>query len=205
MSGQPGTTPPGSGVWEEIRRRIAALEREERPVEDLAALWKRRALELAADVGREIERGAVLRAVVVRFGADRYGIRITSVREILKVGRVTAVPGVPQHVAGVINLRGTVLTVLDVRSLLGLEPVAVGAPARILVLEGAGMTVGLLAEEVEEILEVPAAQVKPPITAARGAADDLAAGIVAHRGQMVVLLDIERMLRAPRLAVDEVA
>ncbi len=205
MSARDAMAPPpgGGGVWDEIRRRAAELERWEAPAVDLAALWRRRALELAADVDRAADREEALRVVVVRLGPDRYGVRLGSLVEIQKVGRVTRVPGAPAHVTGVINQRGRVLTVLDLRPLLGLPAAEAGPKARILVVEGAGMTVGVLAEEVEEVVEVPAAEVKPALAGGRGAGEDFVTGIVAHRGQMVVLLDCHRLLRAPNLVVEE--
>jgi purine-binding chemotaxis protein CheW len=109
----------------------------------------------------------------------------------------------PPFVAGVVNLRGAILSVVDLRAFFGLEPVPAGERARILVAEAPGMTVGLVVEQVEEIADVPAGEVKPPLAPARGIAEDYVAGIVALRGQMVVLIDLERVLRNPRIVVDE--
>ena len=82
---------------------------------------------------------------------------ITSVREILRVGRLTPVSTAPAFVLGVINLRGVIMTVLDLRVFFGLEPGPVGAEARIIIAEGGGMVVGILVEQVEEIVDLPAA------------------------------------------------
>ena len=171
------------GVWQEIRRRIEQLDRlenAEQPAQDLEALWRRRAHELAtADRDREV--GELLTLVLLRLGADRYAVPITSVREILRVGRLTPVSTAPAFVLGVINLRGVILTVLDLRVFFGLEPVPVGAEARIVVAEGGGMVVGFLVEQVEEIVDLPAAQVKPPLSPAKGMVEDYVVGIAAHR------------------------
>jgi len=194
------------GVWQEIRRRIEQLDRlenAEQPAQDLEALWRRRAHELAtADRDREV--GELLTLVLLRLGADRYAVPITSVREILRVGRLTPVSTAPAFVLGVINLRGVILTVLDLRVFFGLEPVPVGAEARIVVAEGGGMVVGFLVEQVEEIVDLPAAQVKPPLSPAKGMVEDYVVGIAAHRDQMVVLIDLEKVLSNPRIVVDEV-
>lgn len=194
-------------VWEEIRRRIDRLElgpAETAPAESLAELWHRRAIELAEAPDRDRESGEVLTLVVVRLGADRYALPITAVREILRVGRVTPVHTAPAFVHGVINLRGVIVAVLDLRSLFGIEPGPAGEGARIIVAEGGGMAVGVLVEQVEEIIDLPATQVKPPISTAKGIAEDYVAGIATLAGQMVVLIDMERVLRNPRIVVDEV-
>ncbi len=194
-------------VWSEIRRRIEQLERGAGvapDTEDLAALWHRRAIELAEAPDRDREAGELLTLVVLRLGADRYAVPITSVREILRVGRVTPVNTAPEFVHGVINLRGVIVTVLDLRMFFGLEPGPVGEGSRIIVAEGGGMAVGILVEQVEEIVDLPAALVKPPLSPAKGLVEDYIAGIVALNEQMVVLIDLEKVLRNPRIVVDEV-
>jgi len=194
-------------VWGEIRTRIEQLDRaaEAAPaVEDLAALWHRRAIELAEAPDRDHEVGELLTLVLLRLGADRYAVPITSVREILRVGRLTPVSTAPAFVLGVINLRGVIVTILDLRVFFGLEPGPVGADARIIIAEGGGMVVGVLVEQVEEIVDLPAGQVKPPLSPSKGMVEDYVVGITTHGGQMVVLIDLEKVLRNPRIIVDDV-
>lgn len=194
-------------LWREIRARIEELDRglaAEGGGEELTAVWRRRALELSRVVERDLERSALLKLVVFRLGLDRYAVRIAVVREIQKVGKITPVSTAPPFVAGIINLRGVVLSVIDLRLFFGLEPVAVGEGARILVAEARGMSLGILVEQVEEIVDVPAREVKPPLASAKGIAEDYVAGIVAFGSGMVVLLDLEKVLRNPRIVVDEV-
>ena len=193
-------------VWGEIRRRIEQLDHcpHAPEPEDLAALWHRRAIELAEAADRDLETGELLTLVLLRLGADRYAVPITSVREILRVGRLTPVSTAPAFVLGVINLRGVIMTILDLRVFFGLEPGPVGAEARIVIAEGGGMVVGILVEQVEEIVDLPAALVKPPLASSRGIVEEYVAGIAALGGQMVVLVDLEKVLRNPRIIVDEV-
>jgi purine-binding chemotaxis protein CheW len=194
-------------IWVEIRRRIEQLERTAAAgpeLEDLPALWRQRAIELAGAPDRDREDGELLKLVILRLGPDRYGVPITGVREILRVGRITPVHTAPAFVRGVLNLRGVITTILDLRAFFGLEAGPVGEGARILIAEGAGMAVGLLVEQVEGIVDLPAAEVKPPLASAKGLAEDYVAGIAAPDGQMVVLVDLEKVLRNPRIVVDEV-
>ena len=192
-------------VWKEIRRRIEQLDHSPHApaAEDLAAVWRRRAIEIAAAPDRDLEAGELLTLVLLRLGADRYAVPIASVREILRVGRFTPVSTAPSFVHGVINLRGVIVTVLDLRVVFGLEPGPVGAEARIIVAEGGGLVVGLLVEQVEGIVDLPAAQVKPPLAPAKGVVEDYVVGIAAHGDQMVVLIDLEKVLGNPRIIVDE--
>jgi len=194
-------------VWGEIRRRIELLDLGTAAApapEDLPALWHRRAIELAEAPDRDLEAGESLTLVLLRLGDDRYAVPITSVREILRVGRLTPVSTAPAFVLGVINLRGVIMTVLDLRVFFGLEPGPVGPEARIIIAEGGGVVVGILVEQVEEIIDLPAAKVKPPLSPAKGMVEDYVVGIAAHGDQMVVLIDLEKLLRNPRIIVDEV-
>jgi purine-binding chemotaxis protein CheW len=194
-------------IWREIRVRIEQLERAAGAApapEDLAALWHRRAVELAEAPDRDREAGETLTVVVVRLGEDRYAVPITAVREILRVGRVTPVSTAPAFVHGVINLRGVVVAVLDLRVFFALEPGPAGGDARILVAEGGGMSAGILVERVEEIIDLPKAQVMPPLPSTKGIAEDYVAGIATPGGRMVVLIDLEKVLGNPRIVVDEV-
>lgn len=201
--GAPGGSP---GIWEDIRQRIAELDAElaeERAGEDLAEVWHRRALDLARSSGRERDRGELLKTIVCKLGAERYGIPIGSVREIQRVGDITPVSTAPPFVLGVTNLRGAILTVVDLRVFLGLQHMPLTEQARILVAEGGGMGVGLVVERVEEIADLPAAELKPPLSPHKGLAEDYIAGIAALRGQMVVMVEIEKVLSNPRMIVDE--
>jgi purine-binding chemotaxis protein CheW len=194
-------------VWGEIRRRIEQLESAVQAAPDpadLAALWRRRAVELAEAPDRDSEAGAMLTLVVLRLGGDPYAVPITAVREILRFERLTPVSTAPAFVHGVINLRGAVLAVLDLRVFFGIEPGPAGDGARIVVAEGGGMAVGILVEQVEEIIDLPAAEVKPPLPAAKGIVEDYVAGIAAPGGRMIVLIDLDKVLRNPRIVVDEV-
>lgn len=194
-------------VWGEVRRRIEQLDRAAAAApatEDLAELWHRRAVELAEAPDRDYEVGELLTLVLLRLGADRYAVPITSVREILRVGCLTPVSTAPAFVLGVINLRGVIVTVLDLRVFFGLEPGPVGDEARIILAEGGGMVVGILVEQVEEIIDLPALQIKPPLSPTKGLVEDYVVGLAAHGDQMVVLIDLEKVLRNPRIIVDEV-
>ena len=79
-----------------------------------------------------------------------------------------------------------------------------GDGARIIIAESGGMLAGILVEQVEEIVDVPAAQIRPPLSPAKGAVEEYVTGIAAYGDKMVVLIDLEKVLRNPRIIVDEV-
>jgi purine-binding chemotaxis protein CheW len=195
-----------SGIWEKIHQRIEMLSEEMDGTlteEDLRDLWYRRALELSRLSGPGQESDRKLKVVVFRLGSDRYGVNLDMVREIQRAGRITPVPTAPDFVVGVMNLRGNILSVVDIRIFSGLPKVTVSERTRILVVEGEGLRIGILVEQVDEINAVDEADVKPPLSLNKTIAEDYVKGIVTHRGEMLILLDLGKILGNPRLVVEE--
>lgn len=91
--------------------------------------------------------------VRVRSGGEHYALPVGGVREIARLGQITPVPGAPAAVLGIWNLRGDVLTALDLATLLGLEPDA--EPSRILVAEDGELRAGLTVESVLDVGSLP--------------------------------------------------
>src|SRR5688572_31078082 len=89
-----------------------------------------------------------------RLGAEWYGIPIARVREVVRVGQIAFLPSAPPHVAGIINLRGSIVSVTDPKRLFGLSQVPVNDQHRIVVIETDTAETGLLVDEVGEVLVV---------------------------------------------------
>jgi purine-binding chemotaxis protein CheW len=94
------------------------------------------------------------RCIAFRVCDERYAIELLVVREVITPPTIVAVPGAPCEVLGVINLRGNVVTVINSRRTLGLEGVASGVAARVLVIEDEGQEVGVLVDSVDDIVHV---------------------------------------------------
>ena len=193
-------------IWGEINSRIAALSREmsgELTAEELKDLWYRRALDLSRSPVQDDLAGDRLNLVTFRLGSDRYGVGMEMVREIQRAGSITPVPTAPDFVVGVMNLRGSILSVVDIRTFFGLPGVTPGTKARILVVEGGGLQVGILVEGVDEITSVRVEEIKPPLSTEKGLAEDYLRGIVTARGEVLMVVDLQRVLENPRLVVEE--
>lgn len=122
------------------------------------------------------------RCIAFRIDEERYLVELASVKEVIVPPAVLPVPGAPAEILGVINLRGSVLTVVNSRIILGLEGCPGGAAARILVLDDAGGFVGVLVDSVEDIVRVDDSMV--PMEVEPGAASTDARGY--FRGAMNV-------------------
>lgn len=134
--------------------------------------------------------------VVFAAGGELYGLTIQQVREVVPAAsyHITPVPLTPPHVRGVMNLRGRVVPVMDLRVRLGLPPAPVTPATRIVMVEGEPGTVGMVVDRVVEVLWVDGSDVQPPSpVVAQGGADFLAA--VARAGDRIIgVLDLDRVL-----------
>lgn len=125
-------------------------------------------------------------------GEEEYGVDILSVQEIRGLSATTRLPGAPDAVLGVINLRGVIVPVLDLRVRLGLTP-AVATPTSVIIVLGiAGRMVGLQVDGVSDVLDVEPGSIQPAPDLGSGSADILG---MARRGEnLVVLLDAARVV-----------
>jgi purine-binding chemotaxis protein CheW len=163
--------------------------------EELNRILKERA-EALAKVPAETPEN-LLHVLRVEIAGETYAVDVALVREVRQVDRITPVPGVPPHVAGVINLRGEILAVLDVRPIFELE--ARGRQGAVIVLNVAGRSVGLLADSAVRVLRLPADTVGPPLSTFTGARAEYVKGVASDG---TVMLDAERLAQDPRLLVE---
>lgn len=132
--------------------------------------------------------------VVLRLGRARYAVPMHSIAEVGRPPRITRVPGLPGWLAGVVNWRGRILGVLDLRLLLAAEQSEPDASARLLVLTHEGVLVGLLADAVTGTRVLPA-ELEPPPATVTGPAADLLAGHVTDDDGPVAVLDVAAVFR----------
>jgi purine-binding chemotaxis protein CheW len=137
-----------------------------------------------------------LHIVGFNIGRETYGVPITALHEIVRVPEITAVPDAPEYMEGVINLRGKIVSVLDLRKRLGETQVTSGKRNRILVLEHKGRLSGLIVDSASEVLKIPAADVEPPPTEFLEGGLNCVTGLGKYRGRLIVLLDMAKLLAA---------
>jgi len=130
--------------------------------------------------------------VIFRLGDEECGLPIEQVREIQTKGRLSRIPGAPPHVEGVMNLRGRVITVINLPELLGIDEK--GKLERVIVVEIGGHTLGYLVHEVMEILRIPEEAIEPAEKIVLGSSVSLLAGIARLGERLILLLDFERLL-----------
>jgi purine-binding chemotaxis protein CheW len=135
-----------------------------------------------------------LQLVVFELGEERYGLDIASVYEIIRHQPVTAVPQAPAFVEGVINLRGRIIPVVDLRRRFGMPLGPLTRSSRIVVCEVAGVRVGLVVDGVSEVLMVPVDAVEQTPEVASGGIGASLRGIAKLGEHLVILLDLGGLL-----------
>lgn len=146
---------------------------------------------------RADERARERQIVVFELAGETCGIDITVVREIIRLPEVTRLPGAPDFVEGVVNLRGNVMPVIDLRTRLHLETVAPAKETRVVVVDGVEGDAGVIVDAVTEVLRVPG----DAIEAAAGAGEGRGhvEGIVNLGERLIILLDIAKVIAAGEL------
>jgi purine-binding chemotaxis protein CheW len=125
---------------------------------------------------------------------EEYGVDVRQVQEIRRVGEITAVPRAPEFVRGVINLRGRILPVLDLKRKLGLGEVAVERAARIVVVRVQDRMLGLLVDGASQVLKVPVSRVEPPPEEVVERGGDYIRGVAKLEDRLIILIDLGRVL-----------
>ena len=135
-----------------------------------------------------------LHIVGFQVGRETYGVPITSLHEIVRVPEITAVPDAPEYMEGVINLRGKIVSVIDLRKRLGEKKVSSTRRNRILVVEHRGKLSGLIVDSASEVLKIPATDVEASPTSLSEEGNNCVTGLGKFKGRLIVLLDMTRLL-----------
>lgn len=139
-------------------------------------------------------QGSEIELLSFKLGEDEYCVGITSVREIRGWTRPTPLPHAPGHLRGVINLRGTVLPVIDLSLRLGMPPVGGDARNVIIVVQIVGKTIGLLVHAVSDILALRTEDLQPPPEAASISGPRFIDHLAIVEGRMVRILNLIAVL-----------
>ena len=135
--------------------------------------------------------------VSFQLAGETFAFPVTGVKEILRVPTITRVPHAPYTVRGIINVRGRVTPVVDVRLRLGLTDNPISPQSRILITSVRGHSLGLLVDSVEQVVRVDLNQMQPPPSDAMTDQSDYIIGVYHSDHAMLILLDLEQVLVIP--------
>jgi purine-binding chemotaxis protein CheW len=138
-------------------------------------------------------------------GQEEYGIGILKVREIIGILEITSVPRTPEHIKGVINLRGKVIPVISLRSKFGIPEEDYTDRTCIIVVEILGsdgsIPIGIIVDSVSEVLNISGEDIEPTPNLGSALNTDFILGLAKVKGQVKILLDIDRVLSADEESV----
>src|SRR5438874_12277997 len=147
-----------------------------------------------------------LQVVGYRIGKETYGIRIGAGGEMVRVPEITAVASAPDLIEGVINLRGKIIPVMDLRKRFGQTEIQPDKKNRILVVELENKLVGLIVNSASEVLKIPPSEIEAPGTVFADGESGYVTGVGKLKGRLVILLDISKLLQRPEYRrLEEVA
>jgi purine-binding chemotaxis protein CheW len=134
-----------------------------------------------------------MQLVSFKLGGETFGIEITKIREIILVGEITHVPETPAYVKGLINLRSTVIPVIDLRARFLLAESELTDDSRIMVLNVGSRTIGIVVDSVNEVLRVSREQISPAPPTVASDGNDYMTGLVRLKEDLLILLDVDRL------------
>ncbi len=136
----------------------------------------------------------LLQLVSFNIGDEEFGVDILKVQEINRMVEVTRVPNAPEYVDGVINLRGKVIPIIDLRRRFGMPRKEKDKNSRIIVVELAGKVLGFVVDAVSEVLRIPGSVTEPPPSIIAGIKAEYITAIGKLENRLLILLDLERVL-----------
>lgn len=208
--------------WQGVQQRVAAAEVALAGLDEtlpavLEQVWARRAAQLAQVPVQEDEDERV-ELVLIQLGRELYGLEVQYIFDIKPVEQITRVPRVPEWVSGVVNLRGRIFSVLDLRRFFGLaqeQDADSAGLSYLVVVETPDMEVALLADGVLNVEALPARHIQEATTTVRGLRPEYVRGVTERNGRaarstptngdgdLLVVLDLPALLSDERLIIHE--
>ena len=136
----------------------------------------------------------VTQIVGFRLANEEYGLDIMRVQEIILIGAITQIPQVPDYVRGLINLRGHIIPIVDLRRRFSLPDTDQTEEQRIIVVNVRDKMIGILVDSVNQVTRVTADQIEPPTNSVSGLNHEYLIGLVKMENQLIILLDVDRIL-----------
>lgn len=136
----------------------------------------------------------ILQWVTFKLGNETYGINVMQVQEVLRYTDIAPVPGAPQYVLGIINLRGNVVTVIDTRMRFGLQAVEVSDQTRIVIIEADQQVIGILVDSVAEVVYLRQSEIETAPNVSNDESAKFIQGVCNRDNELLILVDLNKLL-----------
>ena len=140
------------------------------------------------------ENNPILRWVTFKLEKEKYGINVMQVQEVLRVTEIAPVPGAPNYVLGIINLRGNVVTVIDTRSRFGLPTKEMDDSTRIVIIEAEEQVVGILVDSVAEVVDLRLNELDSAPNVGTDESAKFIQGVASLDGELLIIVDLNKLL-----------
>ncbi|PSV23354.1 chemotaxis protein CheW [Photobacterium leiognathi subsp. mandapamensis] len=147
-----------------------------------------------AEIQKDGANDQVLQWVTFQLEDETYGINVMQVREVLRYSEIAPVPGAPDYVLGIINLRGNVVTVIDTRSRFGLIPGEISDNTRIVIIEAEKQVIGILVDSVAEVVYLRSSEIDSTPSVGTEESAKFIQGVSNREGQLLILVDLNKLL-----------
>lgn len=163
-------------------------------------ILKGRARVLAVVPSTAPGEGELINALRFSLGGETYAVENGHIREVLPLPRVTPLPCVPSFVRGIINVQGRIVSLLDLKSILGLPDTGVSPTSSVIILQSPGLEFGLLADEILGLASIPISSIQTSLPTLTDVRAEYLKGVTAEG---LVLLDAGKLLSDKKLVIDE--
>ncbi len=136
----------------------------------------------------------LLQWVTFRLDNESYGINVMQVQEVLRISEIAPVPGAPDHVLGIINLRGNVVTVIDTRTRFGLPAAGADDATRIVIIESEKLIVGMLVDSVAEVVNLRMSEIETAPNVGNQESARYIQGVYSGNNEILILVDLNKLL-----------
>jgi len=146
------------------------------------------------NTAKKSDDNPIMRWVTFRLENEKYGINVMQVQEVLRVTEIAPVPGAPDYVLGIINLRGNVVTVIDTRKRFGLQSKDVDDATRIVIIEADEQVVGILVDSVAEVVDLRISDIESAPNVGTEESAKFIQGVASQEGELLIIIDLNRLL-----------
>jgi len=142
----------------------------------------------------QVENDPIIQWVTFKLDNEKYGIKVMQVQEVLRMTEIAPVPGAPDYVLGIINLRGNVVTVIDTRLRFGLPEREPDDDTRIVIVEAEGNVVGILVDSVAEVADLQASEIETAPNVGNDESSKYIQGVSSRGDELLILVDVNKLL-----------
>ena len=147
----------------------------------------------------DVKRKKTVRVLVFSLGGESYGVDIRDTREVIRPKQITSVPGTPAFIVGVMNLRGEIISIVDVRHFFDLKDIEKNRDMRVIITDAAGSSVGVMVDKVEDTIDIEEDAIQPPLATIKGKLAEYTKGQVNTGGEILILLDLGKILKCDEI------